>query len=175
MATANTQTATPSKRVTSDGANNDTRSLTAVNKPGHIALNSDGQRGMTHLSLEVLAKMASLIIRDVDGVHALAPVGASQRLSKFARSFSDDSDLPRDFGVNVEIGTVEAAIDCRVVVDYGASIPTVARDIRSALVEGIEPQTGLTLKEINVDVVDLWFEDSGANGSKKAGEVRELK
>ena len=60
--------------------------------------------------------------------------------------------------MHVEVGKVEAAVDVRIVTDYGAAIPKVAEAIRTNIAHRIETMTGLKVKEINIDVVDLYFE-----------------
>lgn len=63
----------------------------------------------------------------------------------------------RSQGVNVEVGDREAAIDLRLTVDYGVSIPQVAEAVRRNIMGRLEAMTGLIVKEVNIDVADLYF------------------
>ncbi len=113
--------------------------------------------GQTRVSEEVVGKIAGLAVQEVEGVYELVPFGAGQTLSSLAQSIGATTNR-KDIGVHVEVGKVEAAVDVRIVTNYGAAIPKVAEDIRTNIAHRIETMTGLKVKEINIDVVDLYFE-----------------
>ncbi len=116
-----------------------------------------GELGQTRVSEDVVGKIAGLAVKEVDGVHALIPFGAGQTLSSLAQTLGATGR--KDMGVHVEVGTVEAAVDVRIVTEYGAAIPMVADAIRTNVANRIESMTGLKVKEINIDIVDLYFEE----------------
>jgi len=118
-----------------------------------------GEGGQTSIEPHVVAKIAGLAIREVSGVHALVPFGATQALANLTNSIRGKDY--RDLGVSVEVGQVEAAVDTRIITDYGVSIPAVAANIRENVEARILEMTGLTVKEVNIAVVDLWFEEVG--------------
>ena len=68
----------------------------------------------------------------------------------------------RSQGVNVEVGEREAAIDLRLTVDYGVSIPQVAEAVRRNIMSRLEAMTGLVVKEVNIDITDLYFPEEEA-------------
>ncbi len=111
--------------------------------------------GKTHIHREVVAKIAGLAVREVEGVHSLVPFGTGQRISSLAYSVSGN-DM-KDLGVVVEVGEFEAAVDVRIITAYGVSIPEVARAIQNNVSSRIKTMTGLKVKEINIEVVDLYF------------------
>lgn len=119
--------------------------------------------GNTTIRPHVVAKIAGLAIREVAGVHGLVPFGTGQAITNLARSVTGAEH--RDLGVSVEVGLVEAAVDARIVSDYGASIPRIATDVRRNVAQRIEEMTGLKLKELNLEIVDLWFDDEEAPAS----------
>jgi uncharacterized alkaline shock family protein YloU len=41
--------------------------------------------------------------------------------------------------------------------DYGVSIPQVAEAVRRNIISRLEAMTGLNVKEVNIDVTDLYF------------------
>lgn len=125
--------------------------------PAGAAVVLSGDGGKTLVMETVVAKIAGLAVREVPGVHALVPYGATQRLTSLAKSISGAE--MKDLGVRVEVGTIEAAVDVRIVTDYGASIPEIAAGIRKNLGERVQKMTGLTVKEINIEVVDLYFDE----------------
>lgn len=121
-----------------------------------VALKSEN--GKTLVAEEVVAKIAGLAVREVEGVHELVAFGAGQTLTSLAKTITRE-DM-KDLGVRVEVGTVEAAVDVRIIANYGASIPRVAEGIRKNVTEKIKHMTGLRTKEVNIEVLDLWFPES---------------
>lgn len=134
-----------------------TATTTATEPAETSALVMREKLGSTTIRPHVVAKIAGLAIREVKGVHGLVPYGTGQAITNLARSVTGAEQ--RDLGVSVEVGTVEAAVDARIVSDYGASIPRIAADARRNVGMRIEEMTGLKLKELNLEVVDLWFDD----------------
>lgn len=118
--------------------------------------------GRTTIYQQVVAKIAGIAVREIEGVRRLVPFGAGQQVSSVARSLTG-TDM-RDLGVRVEVGTKEAAVDVRIVTDYGISIPSVAEAVRQNVSSRIEEMTGLHVIEVNIDVVDLYFEGEEEEG-----------
>lgn len=116
-----------------------------------------GRDGSTTISSGVIAKIAGLAIREVQGVHALLPYNAGQTITSLATRITKN-DM-RNLGVSVEVGEVECAVDCRIVTEYGVPIHEIANNIRTSLAKRIKQMTGLVLKEANIEVVDLFFGD----------------
>ncbi len=118
------------------------------------------EEGRTTIYQQVVAKIAGIAVREIDGVRRLVPFGAGQQVSSVARTLTGNE--MRDLGVRVEVGAQEAAVDVRIVTDYGVSIPAVAEGIRRNVSARIEEMTGLEVVEVNVDVVDLYFAEEDA-------------
>lgn len=131
--------------------------VSAVKKPDKVppATITTGDHGKTVIQHEVVAKIAGLAIREIEGVHKLVSFGAGQAVASITSSIRKN-DM-KDLGVRVEVGEKEAAVDARIVTKYGASIPGIAEAIRKNVTERIEQMTGLKVVEVNVDVVDLFF------------------
>lgn len=87
------------------------------------------------------------------------PFGTGQAITNLARQLSGDEF--RDLGVRVDVGKIEAAVDARIVTDYGLSIPDIAAAVRINVGERIRGMTGLKVKEVNLEIVDLYFEGGG--------------
>jgi uncharacterized alkaline shock family protein YloU len=154
MATART--------ATTDNAS--TRSPAGKDGETNLVLQTDG--GTTTIQPHVVAKVAGIAVREVDGVHALAPYGAGQAITNLARAVTGTE--ARDLGVNVEVGKVEAAVDVRIITTYGMSIPAICAAIRENVERRILEITGLRVKETNVEVVDLYFPGDDAPAAKTA-------
>lgn len=129
-----------------------------VRRDQPVMLESD--LGTTTIQPHVVAKIAGLAVREVEGVRALVPFGTGQALSNLAASVTGAE--MRDLGVSVEVGSIEAAIDVRIVCTYGASIPQVSASIRENVAERIHAMTGLEVTEVNIEVADLYFEEDKA-------------
>ncbi len=114
-----------------------------------------GDDGRTIVHNQVVAKIAGLAVREIEGVHRLVPYDTGQTVTSFAKSITR-SDM-HDLGVSVEVGQREAAVDVRIIAEYGASIPAVADAVRRNVADRIETMTGLRVVEVNLDVMDLYF------------------
>ncbi len=140
-----------------------TDAVVANTRPESSSLVRQDEGGRTVIQPHVVAKIAGLAIREVEGVHSLVPVGAGQAIGNLARSVAGGEF--RDLGVSVEVGQVEATVDARIVTDYGGSIPDIATAIRTNVQRRIVEMTGLRVKEINLEVVDLWFDEPTSTDS----------
>lgn len=117
-----------------------------------------GEDGQTTIYPQVVAKIAGLAVREVEGVHRLVPFDMGQQVASLAKAITRSQI--RDLGVQVEVGTKEAAVDVRIVTDYGASIPAISEAIRRNVSSRIGEMTGLEVVEVNIDVMDLFFPDA---------------
>jgi uncharacterized alkaline shock family protein YloU len=122
--------------------------------------------GKTTIADVVVSKIAGIAAREVPGVHELvgqgvgaAVSGLAARTGAIGRAARVDT---RTAGVNVEVGEKEAAVDLRVTVEYGASIPDLAVAVRANVIDRLQAMTGLRVKEVNIDVVDLYFAEDEA-------------
>ena len=113
------------------------------------------EHGKTTIADVVVSKIAAIAAREVAGVHDLVTQGMGGAISGLAQRVTG-ADM-RSQGVNVEVGEREAAIDLRLTVDYGVSIPQVAEGVRRNIITRLEAMTGLNVKEVNIDVADLYF------------------
>lgn len=134
------------------------------------ALVVTSETGTTRIQPHVVAKIAGLAIREVVGVHNLAPFGAGQTLNNLAKSIGG-GDF-RELGVQVEVGRVEAAVDCRIVAEFGVAIPEVAQSIRENVSSRIGAMTGLKVKEVNIEVVDLYFAEDEVAEAPSSSRVQ---
>jgi uncharacterized alkaline shock family protein YloU len=111
--------------------------------------------GRTTIADVVVSKIAGIAAREVPGVHELVGQGMQAAVSGLAQRVTRTDT--RSTGVNVEVGEREAAVDFRLTVEYGVSIPQLVKDVRSNVTDRLQAMTGLRVKEINIDIVDLYF------------------
>ena len=128
----------------------------AKSKSGNEQLSSE--LGSTTIADAVVTKIASIAAREVTGVHDLGG-GTARAIGGVTRSvgIGGVGVDERMQGVGVEVGEREAAVDLTVVVEYGESIPKIAKTLRENITRRIEGMTGLTVTEVNIAVNDLFF------------------
>jgi len=118
-----------------------------------------GERGATSIADSVVAKIASLAVREVEGVAGVggALSGAMGQVVSRIRGREHATQ-----GVGVEVGTTQAAIDLTIRVSYPVPISQVASQVRENVIDRVETLTGLEVVEVNIAVIGLEFpgEDS---------------
>lgn len=137
---------------------------TEVAQRGSEPLSSD--RGRTTIADSVVSKIAGIAVREVAGVYDVGG-GASRAVGSVTQRVGIGDS--RTQGVSVEVGEREAAADVKVVVEYGESIPRVAKEIRDNVVRRVEGMTGLSVTEVNVEINDMHFpgdEDEDSDSSR---------
>ncbi len=128
--------------------------------PADTGLTLETERGITTIADDVVAKLAGHACREVEGV---AGMGAAFR-RLLGRVKLGEESLAQ--GVNVEVGKREAAIDVVILVRYGFSIPALAQEVRENVIARVESGTGLIVKEVNIEVDDLEFEEDSPTTSR---------
>ncbi|MGC4960291.1 Asp23/Gls24 family envelope stress response protein [Gordonia sp. DT218] len=116
-----------------------------------------GERGKTAISDIVVAKIAGIATREIDGVHDVG--GATERVVGKVRDVLPGTTTSTTQGINVEVGELQAAVDVSIVADYGVAIHQLAAAIRRNVIAAIEQMTGLEVTEVNVTVHDIHFGD----------------
>jgi uncharacterized alkaline shock family protein YloU len=131
-----------------------------MSRRGNEPLSSE--LGSTTIANAVVTKIASIAAREVRGVHDLGG-GTARAIGGVSRTVGMGIGLDeRMQGVAVELGEREAAVDLTVIVEYGESIPQIAKTLRENITRRIEGMTGLTVTEVNIAVNDLYFPDDEA-------------
>ncbi|MNI72841.1 Alkaline shock protein 23 [compost metagenome] len=115
-------------------------------------MSEDNQTGIIRISDDVVSTIAGLAALETPGVAAMSG-GISEGLAKRLSG----KNVQR--GVSVEVGQVEAAIDLRVILNYGSRIQDVCRELQENVREAVENMTGLTVIEVNVKVEGVAFKD----------------
>lgn len=64
-------------------------------------------------------------------------------------------------GISVEVGTEEAAVDLTMVVEYGRPVAQTTQAVRENVIRRVESLSGLSVTEVNVNVVDVNFPEAG--------------
>jgi uncharacterized alkaline shock family protein YloU len=123
-------------------------------------MNGDRADGTIRIADDVVATIAALAALETPGVASLSG-GLSEGFTKRI------SGKNAHKGVNVEVGTEEAAIDLKVVIQYGVKIDDACRQVQLNVKEAVETMTGLKVVEVNVRVEGVAFRE---DGKKSASE-----
>ncbi|HEV2071481.1 MAG TPA: Asp23/Gls24 family envelope stress response protein [Acidimicrobiales bacterium] len=111
-------------------------------------------QGSTSIDDSVVAKIAAIAAREVDGVADLGG-NLSGALGNVVGRIRGSEH--RTTGVGVEVGSRQAAVDINCKMQYPASIHEVADSMRQNVIDRIESMTGLQVVEVNIAVNDLVF------------------
>lgn len=128
------------------------------------------QQGRTSIADGVVAKIAGIATREVDGVYAVGG-GAARAVGAVRERIGGKTHSQ---GVSVEVGERQAAVDVDVVLEYGTAIADVAQGIRRNVITSIERMTGLEVTEVNVAVNDIHIpdEDRGSDEGESQQQSR---
>ncbi|WP_372451059.1 Asp23/Gls24 family envelope stress response protein [Streptomonospora nanhaiensis] len=115
--------------------------------------------GRTTIADHVVAKIAGMAAREVDGVHRMG--GGSTRAFGAVRDRVSGGGTTASAarGVAVEVGERQTAVDIDLVVEYGVAIPDLAGAVRRNVIQGVERMTGLEVTEVNITVDDIHLPD----------------
>ena len=114
-------------------------------------------QGKTTIADTVVAKIAGISAREVQGVYALG--GSASRVVGALRERIPGASVNNSQGVTVEVGEKQAAVDVDIVAEYGVAITDLASGIRRNVIAAIERMTGLEVTEVNIAVHDVHLAD----------------
>jgi uncharacterized alkaline shock family protein YloU len=134
-----------------------------------VAQEQTGAAGRTTIEDAVVAKIAGIAARDVNGVYALG--GGAARMVGAIRDALNTSDLTQ--GIAVEVGETQVAVDVTIVAEYPVSLQKVADDVRVAIHRAMVDLVGMEVAEVNVTVNDVHI-PSDDDVAEPAPEARVL-
>mgnify|MGYP001048888708 CR=1 FL=1 len=108
--------------------------------------------GATIIEDAVVTSIAGEVAKEVEGVYRLGVSSIRQTIAERLGAAE-----ARTRGVKAAVGTKETAIDLTMTVIYGYNIPEVANKVRQKVNAKVSELTGLVVKEINIDVNEIYF------------------
>ncbi|MGL3200920.1 MULTISPECIES: Asp23/Gls24 family envelope stress response protein [Curtobacterium] len=146
----------------------DTTTTTTTTTPRTAAAGSTSTSGKTTIDDTVVAKVAGIAAREVNGVHSLGN-GAARAIGAIR-----DAIGQRDHGqgVKVEVGEKQVAADVVIVAEYPVALQQVADGVRTGVARALEQIVGMEVAEVNVTVQDVYIPgDDDDNDDKKESRV----
>lgn len=132
---------------------------------------ADNGQGTTSINDGVIAKLAGIALRDVEGVYALGG-GAARAMGALRNAVGQEDNLKQ--GISVEVGQTQAALDLSIIVEYPYPIYDVADQARQAVIEAVQTLAGLEVTEVNIEVLDVHIpsDDSAEEAEESEGRVK---
>lgn len=130
-------------------------------RTGIFPAQASGQ-GSTTIADVVVQKIAGLAAREVPGVYELG--GGAARAFGAVKGRIPGASASAGQGVSVEVGQKQAAVDLQILVEYGVSIPELAKDVRNNVIDSVEQMTGLEVVEVNINVNDVHIAADDSDG-----------
>ncbi|WP_169951256.1 Asp23/Gls24 family envelope stress response protein [Microbispora sp. H11081] len=129
------------------------------------------ERGRTTIADGVVAKIAGMAAREIDGVHDFG-TGTARAFGAIKGAFGGEDGVTR--GMAVEVGERQAAVDIHLIVEYGVAIPDLAQAVRAHVIRAVERMCGLEVTEVNIAVDDVHLPRQQESQQSGEGEPRVL-
>lgn len=113
-------------------------------------LNSE-QNGNIKISDEVIATIASVATKEIEGIAGLNLSFTDEITSKFVKKNATKS-------IKITQNDGNITLDISIVVNYGVRIPDVSWEVQENVKKSVELMSGLNVEKVNVIVAGVEFE-----------------
>lgn len=118
------------------------------------------EAGRTSIADTVVAKIAGLSIRDIEGVYNVGGAGA-RAFGAMREAVGAERSISQ--GISVEVGETQAAVDLTLIVEYPYPLRDVADRVRKAIFDGVQDIAGLEVTEVNIAITDVHIPSDDAD------------
>lgn len=113
-----------------------------------IVLQEENTIGEVQIADDVVAMIASLATKEVEGVSSAAGNMTGELMNKVGIKNAKKS-------VKVDILQKNVTVDVALVVEYGYNIPAVCQKVQAKVKSTIENMTGLNVADVNIRIVGV--------------------
>lgn len=117
-----------------------------------INLNTE-QYGDIKISDEVIATIASVATKEIDGISGLSLSIAGEIASKFVKKNHSKA-------IKVSSNDGNLTIDISVIVKYGIRIPDISWEVQENVKKSVESMSGLSVEKVNIIIAGVDFEST---------------
>jgi len=125
----------------------------------NISVNNE-MNGEIKISDEVIATIASIATKEIEGVSGLSLSLTDEIASKFVKK-----NAGKAIKINSNEGNI--TIEINVIVKYGVRIPDVSWEVQENVKKSVETMTGLTVEKVNIVVAGVNFDSEDENSDKE--------
>lgn len=129
--------------------------MSETNEQKFVQMTPEGKDdlGTIEIAPEVITVIAGIATNEVDGIAGTRGNLASGVVERLGKKVHGK-------GIKTEITADGLFIDVYCLVKYGASVPTVAREVQSQIRQAIENMTSLVPNEVNVHITGVQFDSA---------------
>ena len=113
-----------------------------------IVLQEENTIGEVQIADDVVAMIAGLATREIEGVSAAAGNMTGELMSKVGIK-----NMKK--GVKVDVLQKNVTVDLAIIVEYGYNIPAVCQKVQAKVKSAIENMTGLTVSDVNIRIAGV--------------------
>ena len=135
------------------------------NNQAEVKLTED-MGGTVSFATDVIATIAGLAVSEIEGVAEVTKAGTS-----FFDSFGKRANKKEyTKGTKVEVNGNSVKVSVSIIIEYGYTVPSVARNLQENVKKAIETMTGLDCESVDIHVMGISFEKE----NKEAAELSEM-
>ena len=135
------------------------------NNQAEVKLTED-MGGTVSFATDVIATIAGLAVSEIEGVAEVTKAGTS-----FFDSFGKRANKKEyTRGTKVEVNGNSVKVSVSIIIEYGYTVPSVARNLQENVKKAIETMTGLDCESVDIHVMGISFEKE----NKEAAELSEM-
>lgn len=127
-------------------------------------IKSQGGIGQIQIADEVIAIIAGIAAIEVEGIAGMAGNHSGDLVAEVLGR----KNLSK--GVKITVGQKDVSVELNIIIEFGIKIPKVALEVQKRVKNAVETMTGLTVTEINLNIMGIHFAKDKQNDNEKDKE-----